>query len=270
VAEAQVPLGIDTSVAHPARVYDYLLGGDQNFPVDREVASRNAAAFGGLEASRAVTRANRAFLGRAVRYLVAEAGIRQFLDIGTGLPSKDHVHTVAQREAADTRVVYVDNDPLVLTHAETLLASTPQGTAQFIIGDLREPADILLRAAATLDFEAPVAVVLSAVLHLIHDDEDPYGIVASLLAAVPSGSYLVVAHLATDLEPERSASIVREQHRQRDQATFTFAARSRDEIARFARGLDVIEPGVVPVTHWRPDRPPALTGILYGLVARKP
>jgi len=201
-ADTKPTPAIDTSVAHAARVYDYLLGGNQNFAIDQEVAERNAAAYGGLDVTRTEVRANRAFLGRAVRYMVTEAGIRQFLDLGTGLPSEDHVHGVAQRAASDCRIVYVDNDPLVLTHAETLLKSTPDGAAAFIIGDLRDPENILLRAAATLDFREPVAVVLSAILHLFPDDYDPYGIVARLLDAVPPGSHVLISHMASDMNAD--------------------------------------------------------------------
>ena len=176
--------GLDTSVAHPARVYDYWLGGKDNFAADREAAERVLAVAPGL---RYRVRANRAFLGRASRYLAAEAGIRQFLDIGTGIPAADNTHEVAQRAAPDARVVYVDNDPIVLLHAQALLRSTPEGATDYLQADLRDPGTILDRAATLLDFGQPVAVMLLGVLHLVQDAEDPWGIVAGLMAAMPAG-----------------------------------------------------------------------------------
>jgi len=176
---------LDTSVAHPARVYDYWLGGKDNFAADREAAERVLAAAPGL---RYRVRANRAFLGRATRYLAAEAGVRQFLDIGTGIPTADNTHEVAQRAAPDSRVVYVDNDPIVLLHAQALLRSTPEGATDYLQADLRDPGTILDRAAAHLDFGQPVALMLLGVLHLIQDAEDPWGIVVRLMAALPPGS----------------------------------------------------------------------------------
>ena len=170
-AQAERIAGLDTSVAHPARVYDYWLGGKDNFAADREAAERVLAVAPGL---RFRVRANRAFLGRATRYLTAEAGIRQFLDIGTGIPTGDNTHEVAQRAAPDARVVYVDNDPIVLLHAQALLRSTPQGSTAYTQADLRDPGLILDQAASVLDFGQPVAVMLLGVLHLIQDSEDPW------------------------------------------------------------------------------------------------
>jgi len=178
-------------VAHPARVYDYWLGGKDNFPADREAAERAIAA---LPIIRVAARANRAFLGRAVRYLAAEAGIRQFLDIGTGLPTSPNVHEVAQAVAPESRIVYVDNDPIVLVHARALLTSGPQGVTSYVDADLRDPDTILRAVAKTLDFTQPMAVMLVAILQFIAAAEDPHAIVARLLAAVPSGSYLVLSH----------------------------------------------------------------------------
>ena len=195
-AQAERIAGLDTSVAHPARVYDYWLGGKDNFAADREAAERVLAVAPGL---RFRVRANRAFLGRATRYLAAEAGIRQFLDIGTGIPTGDNTHEVAQRAAPDARVVYVDNDPIVLLHAQALLRSTPQGSTAYIQADLRDPGLILDQAAGVLDFGQPVAVMLLGVLHLIQDSEDPWGIVARLMAATPAGSYLTISHPAIDI-----------------------------------------------------------------------
>jgi hypothetical protein len=261
---------IDSTVAHAARVYDYLLGGTENFPVDREVAEANAAAFGGLDESRAEVRAVRAFLGRAVRFLVAEAGVRQFLDIGTGLPNADNVHGAAQRAASDCRVVYVDNDPLVLTHAHKLLDSTAEGTTMFVIGDFFDPEIILLRAETTLDFNEPVAIVLSAILHLFPDDAGPHRVVTRLVDAVPSGSYLVISHMAADLKAEAMANLAREAARNRTAMNFTFALRTREEMSRFLTGLEPVEPGLVAIDQWRPDdHNSAPTGV-YGVVARKP
>ena len=183
-ARAERIAGLDTSVAHPARVYDYWLGGKDNFAADREAAERVLAAAPGL---RFRVRANRAFLGRTTRYLAGEAGIRQFLDIGTGIPTADNTHEVAQLAAPDSRVVYIDNDPIVLLHAQALLRSTPQGTTDYLQADLRDPGTILDRAAAVLDLGQPVAVMLLGILHLIQDSEDPWGIVARLMAVMPAG-----------------------------------------------------------------------------------
>ena len=176
--------GIDTSVAHPARVYDYWLGGKDNFAADREAAERVLAATPGL---RFRVQANRAFLARAVRYLAGEAGIRQFLDIGTGIPAANNTHEVAQSVAPDSRVVYVDNDPIVLVHARALLASSPQGSTQYVEGDLRDSGPILNAAAATLDFAQPVALMLLGIMHLISDSEEPYRIVAALMERAAVG-----------------------------------------------------------------------------------
>ncbi|HYK30322.1 MAG TPA: SAM-dependent methyltransferase, partial [Streptosporangiaceae bacterium] len=188
---------IDTSVAHPARVYDYWLGGKDNFAADREAAERVLAVTPGL---RFRVRANRAFLARAVRYLAGEAGIRQFLDVGTGIPAANNTHEVAQAAAPDSKIVYVDNDPIVLTHARALLASGPLGATQYVDGDLRDP-QAIMRAATILDVTKPTALMLIGVMHLIQDSEQPQEIVASLLAALPAGSYLVMSHPASDIHP---------------------------------------------------------------------
>jgi hypothetical protein len=261
---------IDSTVAHAARVYDYLLGGTENFAVDRDVAEANAAAFGGLDVSRAEVRAIRSFLGRAVRFLVTDAGVRQFLDIGTGLPNADNVHGVAQRAAPDCRVVYVDNDPLVLAHAHRLLASTAEGATTFVIGDFWDPESILLRAEATLDLGEPVALVLSAILHLFPDDHDPHRVVTRLVDAVPSGSYLVISHMAADLKADAMANLAREADRNKAAMNFTFAMRTREEICRFLIGLDPVEPGLVPIDQWKPEDCNSAPTAVYGVVARKP
>jgi hypothetical protein len=268
---------IDITVAHPARVYDYLLGGDDNFAVDREAAKLHAATNpGGMEAVRADVRANRAFLGRAVRYLAGEVGIRQFLDIGTGIPNADNVHAVAQRTAPDSRIVYVDNDPIVLAHAHALLRSTPDGATAYINADLRNPDDILFQAASTLDFSQPVAVLLIAILHfdLRDDDADPYAIVARLMDAVPAGSHLVISHLTQDIQPEVMAKLA-EVVESNPMMDYRFAMRTRAEVTRFFDGTEILEPGVVPVEDWRPEetkpaRPPGVgEPPFYGAVGRK-
>jgi hypothetical protein len=267
------PVEIDMHVAHVARAYDYMLGGVTNFAVDRQAAERLSAVFpGGTETARKDVRAQRDFLGRAVRYLAGEAGIRQFLDIGTGIPNADNVHAVAKETAAGCRIVYVDNDPIVLAHAHALLQGTPEGATDFIHGDLREPRTILQRAAATLDFTRPVAVMLVGILHVIPDEDDPYSIVARLLEAVPSGSYLVVSHLPNDMHGEEMAKMAqRSQQMMRE----PFIMRSHAEVSRFFDGLEMTEPGLVQVDRWgQPPTAPtpqqAWVTPLYAGVGRKP
>ncbi len=266
LADASQPAEIDTSVAHPARVYDYWLGGTVNYPADREAAERVLAATPGL---RFRVQANREFLARAVRYLAGEAGIRQFLDIGTGIPSADNTHQVAQAVAPDARVVYADNDPIVLAHAHALLASDPQGATQYVHGDVREPAAILRAAAQTLDLTRPAALMLLGMLHLISDSEDPYRIVAGLMDALPSGSYLVISHPASDIGPGQAEA----QRRYNERVSTPQTLRTRDEVARFFTGLDLVPPGLVYVHTWRPgpaDAAPDGTASAWGGVARKP
>ncbi len=257
---------IDTSVAHPARVYDYWLGGSNNFPADREAAERVLAATPGL---RSRVRANRAFLARAVRYLAADAGIRQFLDIGTGIPSADNTHEVAQAAAPDSRIVYVDNDPIVLAHASALLAGTQEGATQYIDGDLRNAAAILRAAAGTLDFTRPTALMLVGILHLIQDSEEPYRIVAELMDALPPGSYLAISHPASDIQAGQAEA----QKRYNERVSTPQTLRDRDQVSRFFNGLDLVPPGLVYVHAWRPDPGDAAPegGVsAYGGVARKP
>ena len=236
-----------TDVAHQARMYDYWLGGKDNFEADRKAGDAVNKAFPDTPYG---ARANRAFLGRMVRYLAGEAGIRQFLDIGTGIPSAGNTHEVAQAVAPESRVVYVDNDPVVLSYAHALLTSGPRGTTDYIDADLRDTATILEIAARTLDFSQPVAVTLLLILHVISDNEDPYGIVATLMDAVPSGSYLAISHMASDIEPEKSAA-ARDAANQLSYQQYT--SRNRAELMRFFDGLDVIEPGLVQLQQWRPD-----------------
>jgi hypothetical protein len=265
VTDEQVS-GLDTSVAHPARVYDYWLGGKDNFAADREAAERVLAVTPGL---RQRVQANRAFLARAVRYLATEAGIRQFLDIGTGIPSANNTHEVAQSAAPDSRVVYVDNDPIVLVHARALLVSAPEGITQYVEGDLRQPGPVLEAAARTIDFGQPVALLLIGVLHLIQDSEGPYEIVAGLMAALPAGSYLAISHPALDIAPGQTEA----QRRYNERVSTPQTLRTEPEVARFFDGLELVPPGVAYVHGWRPDPgdsvPPGGVSA-YGGVARKP
>jgi hypothetical protein len=265
------PADIDTTVAHAARVYDWLSGGVDNFEVDRQAAIHASADMpGGLHGAKANVRANRDFLGRAVRWLAGEAGVRQFLDIGTGIPSTDTVHGIAQQVAPASRVVYVDYDPIVLAHAHTLLNSTTEGATAFVNGDLRDPQDILLRAEATLDLGQPVAVVLVAVLHFIEDEDNPYGIVKQLMDATAPGSYLTISHGAADVDADNMALLAK---RLSERSLETFVWRTREQVTRFFAGLELIDPGVVPVDHWHTDpaSPPCDQLVpFYGAIARKP
>ncbi len=238
---------IDTSVAHPARIYDYWLGGKDNYAADREAGDLVLAARPGLRES---VRANRAFLGRVVRLLAGELGIRQFLDIGTGIPSADNTHEVAQRVAPDARIVYTDNDPIVLAHARALLTSTEPGVTAYLDIDLRDTDKLLEQAAETLDFSQPIAIMLLGVLHLISDEDDPWGIVARLVSAVPSGSYLVITHPASDLLPETQAEASR---RYNQNVATRQTLRSYAEVARFFDGLELLEPGLAQWHLWRPE-----------------
>jgi SAM-dependent methyltransferase len=269
-----VEVEIDSSVPHPARIYDYLLGGTVNFAVDREAAEYSTAAMpGGSDTARAIVRANRDFLGRAVRYLASDAGVRQFLDIGTGIPNADNVHAVAHQAAPDARVVYVDNDPIVLAHAHTLLAAAADSaTTTYVHGDLHDPGDILDKAAATLDFARPVAIVVVGVLHFFRDDEDPWGMVARLVDAAVPGSYLAISHLASDIEPEMMAALA---ERYDDTVPEPMVVRSRDEVARFFDGLEMVEPGLVPINEWpeaqaMPGPAAGWTLPVHGGIGRKP
>jgi hypothetical protein len=242
---------IDTNVPHAARVYDYLLGGTHNFEVDRAQAHAQLEAMGNtLEQTRAEIRANRAFLGRAVRYLAVEKGVRQFLDLGTGIPNEDNVHGVAQDAAPDARIAYVDNDPIVLAHAHSLLRSTPEGAAAYVDEDLTDPDAVLREAGHTLDLAQPVAVMLISLLHLVPDAADPYGVVRSYVERVPSGSYLVITQLTKDIRPE---AMERLEKSAPPDAKYAFAMRSHAEVTRFFDGLELVDPGVVTVDRWRPE-----------------
>ena len=244
---ADDPPSFDISVAHQARIYDYWLGGKDNFAADRKAAEAAAAAYPGVVSG---SRANRQFLARAVTALAREHGIRQFLDIGTGIPSSGHTHQVAQSVAPDSHVVYVDYDPVVLAHARALLAGRPEGTTAYLDADLRDTQTILSQAAKTLDFTQPVAIILLAILQAIPDSDDPYGIVESLLAAVPSGSWLVISHPASDIEPEKIAAATA---RLNELSHQQFTLRDHDGVLRFFSGLEMAEPGLIRMEDWRPD-----------------
>jgi len=239
------PPKLDTSVAHIARVYDYWLGGKDNFAADRAAGDAALQAYPGLASS---VRANRMFLARAVRYLAGEAEIRQFLDIGTGIPTASNTHEVAQGEAPTAKVVYVDNDPVVLTHARALLTSGPEGATAYVDADLRDTGRVLAQAADTLDFSAPLAVMLVSVLHVIPDRDDPAGIVARLMGAAAAGSFLCISHPASDINPAAAEAA------SRYNALAGQPARLRDraEVERLFDGLELVEPGVVPLPQWRP------------------
>jgi hypothetical protein len=257
---------INTGVPHPARVYDYFLDGKDNFEADRVAADAAIEAFPRTAES---ARAARAFLRRVVQFLAAEAGVRQFLDIGTGLPSGENVHQVAQSAAPGARIVYVDNDPIVLLHAQALLTSSPGGAVAYLDADLRDPGKILGEAARTLDFGRPVAVLLLGILHNVGDADDPYGIVRRLVAALPGGSYLAVCHLTADIYPELAEWARALNERQLDAP---IVLRDRAQVTGFFEGLELVEPGVVQLSKWRPrsEVEAAAAAALWGGVARKP
>ena len=255
----------DTSVAHVARVYNYWLGGKDYFAADRAAGEQAIKAFPDIVLS---ARANRAFLARTVRFLAGEAGIRQFLDIGTGIPSANNTHEVAQSVAQDSRIVYVDNDPIVLTHARALLTSDPAGATNYIDADLREPEQILARAAQVLDYDRPVAVMLMAILQHLQEEDDPYQVVATLMAAMPPGSYLALSHPAKDIDAEAMAKMAESLNKMMaEKVTF----RDRPAVARFFEGLDLVEPGMVQASKWRPanEDEAASPAALWAGVARK-
>ncbi|HEV2377194.1 MAG TPA: SAM-dependent methyltransferase [Streptosporangiaceae bacterium] len=261
---------IDTTRANHARVYNFMLGGKDHFAIDRQTAEKILKSWPTVPTA---ARANRAFLGRAVRYLVSEVGIRQFLDIGTGLPSANNVHEVAQQVAPECRVVYVDNDPVVMAHARALLASSREGQTAYIQGDFREPEKILSDPATrrTLDFSQPIGLILVAVLHFVRDYEHPERHLATLVDALPSGSYVVGTHVTAEHNPEGLAGAGRAYQ----SGGLTGELRDSKDFADLAfHGLDLIDPGVVLVSEWRPDsddptrRPEEVN--FYGGVARKP
>jgi hypothetical protein len=258
-------LDLDISVAHPARVYDYWLGGTENFAADRAAGDEAIAAFPGIVAA---VRANRAFLARAVRYMAA-AGVRQFLDIGTGIPTAGNTHEVAQRAAADARIVYVDNDPIVTMHATSLLPVTSEGATSFAAADVRDPDTILSQAQRTLDFSQPVAIMLLGILQLIPDADDPQAIVARLGQPAVPGSYLAISHPARDILAAERADMGK---RLSARMPAGLVLRSRAEVARMFSGFTLVPPGLVPLDQWRPDPGDTGAGLrstAHGGVARK-
>ena len=258
---------IDTTVAHTARIWNYWLGGKDNYAVDREVGDQIRKLHPEIGD---YARADRGFLARAVGYLVGEAGIRQFLDIGTGLPTANNTHQIAQSVAPESRIVYVDNDPLVLAHARALLTSSPEGATAYIDADLRNPDAILAEAASTLDFSRPVALTLLAAVIFILDDQEAYGIVRRLLDAVPSGSYLVLSHTVSHPAiPGMDAAVAF----WNEHGTPKLTQRTPEQIARFFDGLELLEPGVVSATRWRPETGPGSEPdevAMFAGVGRKP
>mgnify|MGYP001160585049 FL=1 len=238
---------IDTSVPHSARVWNYWLGGKDNFPADRELGDRVKAVYPEIVT---LARAGRYFLARVVRFMAGEAGIRQFLDIGTGLPTADNTHEIAQRVAPESRVVYVDNDPLVLVHAEALLTSTPEGRTEYIHADLREPEVILARAAETLDFTRPIGLTLMGILGHVADYDEARSIVRRLIAGLPSGSYVGIYDGCASGD-----GIVRSAEVYNDSDTQPYIVRPPEQIKGFFEGLELVEPGVVHIQEWRPEAP---------------
>lgn len=267
----QTPYAIDSGVAYPARVLNYLAGGDGNFSADRELVEDMGAALpGGIGTARDAVRSLGAFMGRAVGYLTGEARVDQFLIVGGAIPPAKNVHQVTQRATPGARFVYVGDDPVVLAHAHSLLKGAEAGVVAYVDGSLGDPDAILRRAARTLDLSRPVAIMLLATLNFIPDEDDPAGIVARLLASVPSGSCLTIAHPSFDFGaagmPE-AAELLDKSIRA------SYIVRPRTEIAGFFAGLDLVEPGLVQIDRWRPDRPVTPTDRptpIYVGVGRKP
>ncbi|RRR75687.1 SAM-dependent methyltransferase [Streptomyces sp. RP5T] len=256
---------IDTSVPHSARIWNYWLGGTDNYPVDKAAGDAYTAVFPGIVT---IARGSRAFLRRTLSYLVSEAGIRQFLDVGSGLPTAQNTHEVAQRIAPESRIVHVDNDPMVLAHARALLTSTPEGATAYIEADATDPDRILAGAAATLDLGRPVALILSNILGHVADHEQARSIVTRLMDALPSGSHLCLNDGSLGVDPV----FERAQDAYNDSGAVPYVLRSVDEITRFFNGLELVEPGVVSVTQWRPDPGSGAPEIVaeHGGLARKP
>jgi S-adenosyl methyltransferase len=273
VANEDWSTGINTIVPNPARIYDYLLDGKDNYPADRDVAEQLLAI---APVARDVVQDNRAFLRRAVGFLTREAGIRQFIDLGSGLPTQGNVHEIAQAIAPDTRVVYVDNDAMVVTHSRALLAGDNTLAIQ---ADLRKP-DVILghpEVRELIDFHQPIALLLLAILHFIPDDQDPFGIVARFRDALPSGSYLAISHgtrdlpVRPDMSEQEMADMGTRVERLYQQTTASIVTRGRAQVGRFFDGLDLVDPGLVEIQRWKPDdQSSVLPGGFYGGVARKP
>ncbi|MEU9897328.1 SAM-dependent methyltransferase [Streptomyces phaeochromogenes] len=256
---------IDTSVPHSARIWNYWLGGEDNYPVDQEAGDAYTAVFPGIVT---IARSSRAFLSRNITYLVAEAGIRQFLDVGTGLPTAENTHEVAQRIAPESRIVYVDNDPLVVAHARDLLHSTPEGATAFVDADVLDPERILAAAAETLDLTRPTALVLSNILGHVGDHDQARSIVTRLMDALPSGSFLSINDGSRGIDPVFEQA----QDAYNESGAVPYNLRTVDEITAYFDGLDLIEPGVVSVPLWRPDPTSATPEPVgeHGGLARKP
>jgi hypothetical protein len=258
--------GVDTSKPHSARIWNYLLGGKDNFPVDRVAGDAFVEAYPGIVD---IARAGRAFLARAVRYLAVEQGVRQFLDVGTGLPTANNTHQIAQQAAPEARVVYVDNDPLVLAHARALMTSTAEGSTEYVDADMRKPEAILARTAGALDFGQPVALMLVGVMGHVSDDDEAQSIVRRLLAGLPSGSFLAVYDGVDDI----SEALSEAEQDYGNTGAVPYKNRSRDQVIRFFDGLEFVEPGFVRVSRWRPEAVGSGAGpdaaALAG-VARKP
>ena len=246
--DSRLGTGIDTTVPHSARIWNYWLGGKDNFPVDRQAGEQTIAVLPEIVD---IARASRQFLMRVVQYLAGEAGIRQFLDVGTGLPTVNNTHEVAQQVAPESRVVYVDNDPLVLAHARALLTSSPEGATDYIEADARDVDAILERASATLDLSKPTAVTMLGILPFIGDDGEARAIVTRLLAALPAGSYLAITHSTSEVSGERVIEAVRQWN---EVAPTPYTLRTPEQIAAFFAGLELIEPGIVSCPEWRPER----------------
>ncbi|MER5524544.1 SAM-dependent methyltransferase [Streptomyces sp. NPDC002677] len=259
---------IDTSKPHPARMYDWYLGGKDNYPVDEEMGRQMLALDPRVPV---MARVNRAFMHRSTRW-PAEQGVRQFLDIGTGIPTEPNLHQIAQGVAPESRVVYCDNDPLVLAHAAALLCGTPEGATEYLQADVRDPAAIVAGAREILDLDRPVALSLVALLHFVPDEDGAHELVGRLLAELPSGSYLTMTHATADFTPEESAAATAKLKA----AGVTLALRSREEFGHFFDGLDLVDPGVSVVHHWHPELgepvPGQDDGVIpgYGAVGRKP
>jgi len=246
-SDATAGTGIDTTVSHSARIWDYWLKGKDNYQVDREVGDRIEEMLPDIVRQ---AREDRLFLGRVVRYLAGEAGVRQFLDIGTGLPTADNTHQVAHRVAPESKIVYVDNDPLVLAHARALLTSTPEGTTDYIHADMHDPGNILAEASRTLDFGQPIAITMLGVLWHVMDNDEANAIVSQLMEAMPSGSYLALNHPTLEVTGEKMATAIQYWNQY---GTPPGTHRTPDQLARFFDGMDLIEPGVVSITRWRPE-----------------
>ncbi|GAA4799167.1 SAM-dependent methyltransferase [Streptomyces ziwulingensis] len=260
VTDGSRPLEIDTGKAHPARVYDWLLGGKDNYPVDEAVGETLPPE------ARDAARQNRAFMNRAVAHLAAQ-GIDQFLDIGTGIPTEPNLHQIVQRTVPTARVVYADNDPIVLRHAEALLVSRPEGATDYIQADVRDPDEIVRHARGVLDFDRPIALSLIALMHFVPDDQDAHGIVRRLVATLAPGSHLVLSHAAIDLMPELARQVID----QYAKGGIRLGFRTRAEVTRFFDGLELVPPGLVTATEWYgPEQQPpkAEASGIYAAVAR--